>query len=323
MAAVPHSQEINAMTALRTIKLSDSSENPFWIDNIELTNRCPFKCIMCPRTHNMEREQGLMDFGLFQSIIDQVVFENRDRAPRRLAEEYVWLHHFGESLVHPDFHEFSIYASNQGLRNGFSLNPLMLTPRIIDKLIEADPAIIYISLDGHDNESFEKIRGIPDAYEKSKEHLMNYLDRKLAAGSKTYVILSMIYFPLNITSIEKTVDYWKSVKGIDQFLSKSYVTWDGSVDEINALNFVQPGTEGKKRIIGCLKPWQKMTVNWDGTVVACCFDHDKKYVLGDASTQALSEIWNGEKMKGLRQQFISKNVTTSPCKSCDKLYCYV
>jgi len=310
------------MTAQQKITLRTVTTDPFWIDNIELTNRCPFKCIMCPRTHHMEREQGLMDFGLFQSIVDQVVYENRSRAPERLAREHVWLHHFGESLVHPEFHEFSLYARHQGMNTGFSLNPLMLTTKVIDKLIAADPTIIYVSLDGHDDETFEKIRGVPDAYEKSKEHLMEYLDRKMAAGSKTKVVLSMIYFPLNIESIQKTIDFWQNVKGIDQFLNKPYVTWDGTVDEINALNFSQPGHEGKQRQLQCLKPWQKMTVNWDGSIVACCFDHDKKYVLGDASKQSLTEIWNGPEMQELRHQFMTMNVTTSPCKSCESLFCY-
>ena len=310
------------MTAQQKIILRATTPAPFWIHNIELTNRCPFKCIMCPRTHTMTRDEGLMDFGLFQSVVDQMVYENRTRAPARMKKETVWLHHFGESLVHPNFHEFSIYARYQGLNPGFSLNPLMLTTKVIDKLIEADPATVYISLDGHDNESFEKIRGVANAYEKSKDHLMDYLGRKVAAGSKTKVILSMIYFPLNADSIEKTTDHWSSLKGIDEFLRKPFETWDGTVNEINDLNFSKPQHEARQRQLKCMKPWYKMTVNWDGTVVACCYDHDKRYVLGDVSRQPLSDIWNGPEMQELRRQFITLDVKTSPCRSCEQLYAY-
>jgi hypothetical protein len=45
----------------------------FHVFNIELTNKCPMKCIMCARTHQMTRAQGIMDFELFRRMIDEYV----------------------------------------------------------------------------------------------------------------------------------------------------------------------------------------------------------------------------------------------------------
>ena len=39
---------------------------PFGLHNIELTNRCPMRCVMCARTHGMTRAQGNMGFALFR-----------------------------------------------------------------------------------------------------------------------------------------------------------------------------------------------------------------------------------------------------------------
>jgi len=49
---------------------------PFAIFNIELTNRCPFRCVMCARTHAMTREQGDMTFDMFQRVIDEFIAVN-------------------------------------------------------------------------------------------------------------------------------------------------------------------------------------------------------------------------------------------------------
>lgn len=100
-------------------------ETPYTIFNIELTNRCPFKCIMCARTHNMTRAQGLMDFDLFRKVIDEYVQDS----PEQAMGSECWMHHFGESLVHPEFDHFIAYASARGVFTALSLNPLCLTSR--------------------------------------------------------------------------------------------------------------------------------------------------------------------------------------------------
>ena len=195
----------------------------------------------------------------------------------------------------------------------------MLSEKVSNRLIEANPTKIYVSLDGHDDASFEKIRGLPNSYEKSKENLFHYLEKKRSSNSTTQVIFSMINFPMNVESINKTVAYWKSVPGIDKVINKTFVNWDGSIAEINELGFNKEPPVFKDELY-CTKPWSRMTINWDGTVVSCCYDHDKKYVLGDTNTQTLQEIWNGPAMQQLRFQFYTRNVTTAPCSTCGFLY---
>ena len=184
----------------------DVLERPFGIYNIELTNRCPMKCIMCARTEHMTRDQGLMDFELFTKVIDELVAENPDYA-RRDPRYEVWLHHFGESLQHPDFDRFIRYAVDKDVYTGLSINPIMLTTSVTDKLLAAEPSILFISLDGHDDESFAKIRGLDDAWERSKERLLRFLELKKERGVGTRIILSMIDFPNNAESLEAMRTY--------------------------------------------------------------------------------------------------------------------
>ena len=90
----------------RNINRKTISHNPFAIFNIELTNRCPMKCIMCPRTYDMTRAKGFMDYELFKNIVDEYFAIN----VALLKKDDLWLHNFGESLLHPQFDKFIKYA---------------------------------------------------------------------------------------------------------------------------------------------------------------------------------------------------------------------
>lgn len=289
---------------------------PFGLFNIELTNRCPMRCVMCPRTNNMTRAKGHMDFELFTRIIDELISANTDY----IHHQPVWLHHFGESLMHPKFAECIQYAVKKGVVTCLSINPLMLKPEVSIALLGANPDILYISLDGHDDASFESIRGVKNAYHRSLENLNGFLKQKQKTGSECRVVLSMIDFDINRHSIEETRAHWESQPGVDEFLMKQFSTWDGNAEDINQL---QAG-DGADPVnlsdrVECNFPWERMTVLWDGTVVPCCNDYDMKLSLGNLRESTLSDIWNGPEMQQLRNEFISNHVTNPLCRRCEKL----
>lgn len=286
---------------------------PFAIFNIELTNRCPFKCVMCARTHSMTREHGDMSFDVFRRIIDEFVSVNASYA----QSNEVWMHGFGESATHPQFAEFMQYATDRGVNASLSVNPLMLTPKVGRELLAARPGTLYLSLDGHNDETFEKIRGLPNAYEKSKERLHEFVALKKEMGSRTRLVLSMINFKLNESSIIAAADDWRKVDGLDEVLLKPFTVWDGSVADVNAFRKRQ---FSKGEQVTCRFPFEKMTVCWDGAVTPCCYDYDKKYVLGNVNDQTLTEIWNATPIRNLRREFLDNRVTNPLCRVCPELY---
>lgn len=306
-----------ARAALQSVRLSvygTVSRWPVAIHNIELTNRCPMKCVMCPRTQHMTRDQGFMEFDVFRSIIDQLVESN----PASLSQELLWLHHFGESLTHPDFDTFINYAADRGARVGLSLNPLVVKGAVADKLLKSRLDTIYASLDGHDDETFAKIRGIDNAYEKSKRNLLALVEKKKELNWSTKVIVSMINFPMNAESIAGVTEFWREIEGVDDVLAKDFTAWNGDADDVNEL---KPDAAKPKPypFTRCLTPWKYLSIAWDGDVVPCCFDYDKKLVLGNVKTQSLDEIWNGRAMQDLRLEFITDNVTNPLCRTCPSL----
>ncbi|MBU3915658.1 SPASM domain-containing protein, partial [bacterium] len=181
--------------------------------------------------------------------------------------------------------------------------------------------MLYISLDGHDDESFYHIRGLKNAYQSSHDKVIEFLKLKKDYQSQTRIVLSMIDFQLNEDSVTKTRQYWESFAEVDQFLLKSFSTWDGNASDVSELAKKTDHPENRKlsEKVECPFPFERMTVLWDGAVVPCCNDYDKKLILGDLRKQTLSEIWNGQEMQALRKEFISNMVKNPLCHHCDKL----
>jgi radical SAM protein with 4Fe4S-binding SPASM domain len=289
---------------------------PFAVFNIEITNRCPLKCVMCPRTHDMTREEGLMNLSIFRKIIDELICCN----PTWSHEVPVRLHGFGESLVHPQFDEFIRYAEARGVRTCLSIHPIVLTHAITERLLEAAQSLLYVSLDGHNDDTFVQIRGLPHAYERSKDNLLHFLRSKRQKGVQTRIVLSMIDFFLNEHSVAVAQRYWSDVDGIDEIRIKPFCTWDGNAANVNKLIQVNPEhLETQQRSVTCRWPWTSVTVLWDGDVVPCCFDFDKRYVLGNVASETLAAIWKGPRMSELRREFVTGDVTNPLCTNCTSL----
>ena len=287
-----------------------------WPFAIEITNNCPFKCIMCARTKSMTRAVRHMSLEEFKRIIDE--FYPHHAGSSIIEKKHIWLHDFGESLTNPQFDEIIKYARNVGFRIGLSINPFMLTNSTSERLLNSGINYLVVALDGHDDESFEKIRGIPKAYTKSVERLEAFLQRRREMNVIDFISLEMVYFKDNRLSYETRKEYWSSHKGIDQFQAKVFTRWDGADESVNSLSDELSEKRSQKTIATCSYPYHSVVVLVDGTVVPCCFDYNAKYPLGNIHEKSIMEICNGEAALALRQEFVTKCVTNSLCAKCER-----
>ena len=273
---------------------------------IELTNHCPMTCEMCPRTHQMTRPLGFMEEVTYQRIIDEAV-----RTTSR-----VFLHHFGESLVHPKLGDFIRYASDHGIRSYLSANPVLLTEARIRALVDNGLHELVLSLDGVTSAISEAVRGRAahdvELAEKRIHSLAEY--RRQAGAKKPAIILQIVRQKQNVHEVEDWLRKWSESADVDRLKVKSFVTWDGREDRINRLR-LDPEPNGSAVV--CDKPWTSMTILWDGRVVPCCFDYDGILTLGIVGDQSLHDIWRGEKIQALRSCHRDQNLeTVTLCSSC-------
>lgn len=257
---------------------------------VELTNHCPMRCEMCPRTNRMTRPLGYMDKAMYVRVIEQAA-ETTSK---------IFLHHFGDSLVHPDIGEFIRYAASRNVSTYLSANPVLLTSPRIRALVDNGLDELVLSLDGVTSETSTRVRGKAAANvelaEKRVKALLEY--RRAVDASKPYVIMQMVRQRQNLHETDAWLAKWRAVEGIDRVKVKSYITWDGRDDAIERL---RPDPRRASRPVVCDKPWTSVTVLWDGTVVPCCFDFDGLMSLGELGRESLDKIWRGERARRLRR----------------------
>ncbi len=278
-------------------------EVPF-LDQVELTNRCPFRCGFCPRgvPGKMERSIGFMDLALFERLLDQL-------HPRQALYRPLELHHLGESLLHPRIDRFVAAAAARGLPTEMSLNPALLTPELGQSLLAAGLRRIVVSLDGMDNETSIAIRGPAARYDRSERHLDALLEAVAAMPNPPMVVIQMIDLHRNKHQRGAFLERWgktglpavhaviKDLDGPDPDLGKP---------------------TGRPLIYLCSYPWRSVVVLWDGRVVPCCRDDDAKLVLGDLNTETLAQIWRGPKALELRRQHRTGDIPVGHlCHGCD------
>jgi radical SAM protein with 4Fe4S-binding SPASM domain len=208
-----------------------------------------------------------------------------------------------------------------------STNAVSLTNEMSDFLVDNSKGRLHLSLYSTSEQSFELVHGIKGkGYNKvvaNIEYLfnrlikkknpellifMNYLDTEKDEGG--YQVWLDKWLPL----IEK-VPHLKSTE-------KPYITWMGQVDD----------TEKNKRNAGfihynkpCEKIVDRLTVDWDGRVTACCLSWDEKTLnLGNIKSESLLDIWQGKRLRDIRDQMLRHDLSKLPgCASCEYSLGYI
>jgi radical SAM protein with 4Fe4S-binding SPASM domain len=258
---------------------------------IEPTNICNLSCIMCP-IDTIKRDKGYIDFDIFKNIVDQI-------AP---YSELVYLNAIGEPMLHPRLFDMVEYCKMKNLKVFLATNATMLTEENSKRLIQAGIDYIILPLDGATKETYEKVRQ-GAKYEKIIRNINNFLAEKRNNNSKTYVALQMISLEENKHEIDKFLKQWRGNKEINMIRLKPKAN-------LNAEDL-----KDKMPTTACIQVWRNFNVNWDGTVIPCCFDVDKKYVLGNVAEQSVKDIWTSDKFREFRKMQAANKIDM--CFNCD------
>lgn len=301
------------------------SLGPPQIYNLETTNHCPYKCIMCPRTYDMTRSLGHMDFELFKDIVDQVRPAWQKHSLR--SPPTMQLLHFGEPMVYPKFRESVDYCHQRGFNVYISTNPSVWTDRRIDEILDSQLDDLWVMVDGMDDETSKAIRGPAASFVRGERNLRELARRKTERGlKKPRLTVQMIRQPRNRHQWDLFRTYWNDIPGIDGAYLDYFSTFSGGTDPINSIagDLSAEDSDQAKELarrhylaeFPCAYPWHSVSVTWQGKVVPCCRDVNEAVVLGDLRRDSLEKIWNDEPIQQLRREFSSRKVATPLCASC-------
>jgi radical SAM protein with 4Fe4S-binding SPASM domain len=276
---------------------------------IEPASACNLECPMCP-TPNKNRKNGIMQPELFRRLVDEIAAHGVSR---------MFLHLWGEPLIHPHISELIGYASQHASiqETVMSTNVTLLNADRTEKLLESGLSYLVLSLDGASAPTYEKLR-LGARFEPVMANVANFLERRATLGHGPRVVFQIIEMKQTVDEIATFRNRWAPLlREGDEISVKQYNNWS---DHSGALP-----SRGIPFRTPCLSfLWDFLAVTWDGTVLPCCFDCEGSLPLGDVRTQTLAEVWRGSRLQKMREDHLALDFDKHPlCAGCDNTTEYI
>jgi len=275
-------------------KLGIVADFPSHLD-IETASACQMRCPMCYTTYMDESLKGVMKYELFTKLVDEAA---------SLGVYSIKLSWRGEPLLNKNIVRMVKYAKEKGLKEvAFLSNAEFLTKDIAEALVDAGLDWLSVSADGT-GEIYNEIRR-PAIFEETLERVA-YMKKYRDSKGLTRPLL-------RVQSIMSAVE-----NNPDEFRE----AWAGIVDRMNIIADETRDFNEKDlqfdRYFMCSKPWQRMTIAYDGRVHQCISDYGAKNVIGDANESSLHDVWHGPKNEAVREAFRKHKYLeeNAPCNIC-------
>lgn len=265
---------------------------------IEITNSCNAKCVMCVRKE-MTRPIGFMGMELYKKIVNECAAWNIHE---------IRLHNIGEPLLDKTLVEKIAYAKKKGIpKVVFYTNGSLLNPELCKEIILAGIDEIFVSFDAATKHTYETIRkGL------KFEHVSDGIKSLLDARNNMKLGSPKIHIAYTCMDLNR--------KEIRPFKLK----WESLVDSVYFCDICDWATQKEmdskiyrfNRKWPCVYLWKAMFIHWNGDVVICCLDFNRKVVFGNAGNETLEKIWTNNKYQHVRKLHLDNTLTTIPI--CDK-----
>lgn len=291
-------------------KYKNLPDFPRFID-IEATNACNFKCLMCPTGNkSMKRKTGFMTQETFDKILAECAKWN-------CAIRWV---QWGENMMHPDLYDHIRAASEKGLLTHLNTNGSKFDRESIEELIDTGLSSLKFSFQGVDRQSYAEMRNT-DFYEE----LLDVI--KLFHEVRGDRVFPYIHVSTSITyeSAEVVEKFREETTPYADYVSVGRTVFDNL--DIDNVRLKPKEVEMLKRLMAlesvvkvhpeCPEVYDKMSIFWDGTISACCGDADKHMLIGSLDDQSMEEIWVSKKMDFYRRTLAEMRHDDLPlCKNC-------
>jgi radical SAM protein with 4Fe4S-binding SPASM domain len=291
-------------------KYASLAEFPRIID-VEVTNACNFRCLFCPTgNHAMTRPSGFMAIDVACRLVEEA---SRHGASLRFIG-------WGEPLMHPCIVDFIGHAADKGVLTHINTNGSKLTLNMAADLCNAGLDSIKFSFQGVDRETYKEARNI-DFYDGLYEavKMMRFVrdDRAYpyiqVSTTTTYETPEQIeafkarFAPIcDQVTVGRTVFAHLDMKAVR--LRKHEKATLEKLAQYEPDNLAHPSP--------CPEVYDKLTVQWDGSVRVCCNDFDGVTNLGNIMERPLKEIWRDKTIEDYRKRLAQKDYGGPLCSGC-------
>lgn len=288
---------------------------------VEPTNFCNLKCPLCPSGNGqMLRPRGTMGLEDFEKLVDELGAE--------VFMMMLW--NQGEPYINKCFNQMVRYAHNRGIFTFTSTNGhFVRSDEQAQAIVESGLDEIIVSLDGVDQETYEKYR-VGGDIERVFDGVRRLVKAKGVLGSLTPLInLQFIVMKHNEGDLAAAELLAKELQ-VDKFLVKTaqvYTADDAEEFLPEEERFRRYEREEQGLVVkgqpakGCKVLWYSSMVNWNGAVAPCCFDKDVDFAMGQVfDGDSFDEIWRGRAYMDFRQQILKDRNAVDMCRNCSEGY---
>ena len=266
---------------------------PIHLD-VEASSRCNLRCTFCYKLPILSRDQiGDIDIRLYRKILDEA------------GEKGLWglkLSYRGEPLLHPSIAEMVEYAKKRRVLDVYmNSNGMLLTEEMSNRLMDAALDRISISVEEIDPVKFERDR-VGAKFDRILRNVETLMNLKANRGSEIpKVRVQTVCLP--DVDLDEYTEFWKS-----------------RCDEVAAVDYKDVVHRDEKIINSewaCPQLWQRMTIEWDGTVMACNNDDFRSLSPGNAHERDISSCWHDPLVQKTRELHMEgKSHLLKACRGC-------
>lgn len=303
---------------------------PICVD-IGITNRCPLRCIHCPRSY---RDVNKIDMKLGALSVEKFLEIIAKLSPVR----HLTLHGLGEPLFNPDIFKMIEFAHKQNFSVSFSTSASIYNTEIEAGLRNYPPDSLTFSIDSMEKISFEAIR-VGENFENFVRNLERMITAVRKSGKNTDILFQCCVMKINSPYLAKIIEfadklkikvvsfselnlsYLESVKDKLILDSEDYANVQETLSlaaekGIHSVFIRVYGMKMPGRVL-CWYLWQQPYITWEGYVTICCGrPFSSVHNVGNIfEANSFMEIWNSPKMQALRQAIRTENIP-SVCSVC-------
>ena len=274
--------------------------------NVELVNKCNYKCEMCYTVNHMGDAVHLELEDIYR-IIDEC-------ANNGLMTFFIG--NGSEPTIYPQLLEVVEYACNRLPDVALFTNGSRLTKQLSSKLINLGISRINISLDAATLQTYLKIRKKTNL-KTVEQNIHDLVDLKNKYG-RPLVRVSFCKQPDNKHETSAFLNKWRNVVDSVEIQNLHIYENLNSLEVINDFN----DCDIIDNDMYCYSPFSYLAIWSNGDISPCCTFHGQKLILGNVNECTLKETWESKYMTNLRNQFINKQLN-NVCNDClCKTKCY-
>jgi organic radical activating enzyme len=296
---------------------------------IEPTSACNLRCPMCfqaDKTFTNTEYMGQMKYELFTKIIDEAV----EKGTKALT-----MSSRGEPTLNRDFGKMVTYASGKFLELKIITNATKLSEKLSHEILMSGVNLLVFSIDAHTKDVYEKYRVSITGkgnFEAVRDNVQKFHEIRKQDYPNSKIVT-------RISGVQVGED--QDPEGFNQFwqpvadevgMKPAYERWDTYNNEKHPEN-TSP----------CRFVWERLYVWHDGQTNVCDADYKSKLETGsisiatnntiplindseykesiankgDLSSNSISDIWHGAKLRQLRKDHLDGNRSYhNPCDRC-------